>query len=108
MGLYFAAIVAVMVAGITYLQAISKPLPQSGLTRAAIHGSGAAMILLFFALIIRGFLIGPWWQPLLAPILGGMAIAIIESGFPSRTKLQWIWFSATFSVVLTLLLGYFG
>ena len=106
--LYLAATSAVMVAGITYLQAISDPksLPQNRLARTAIHGSGAAMILLFFALIIRGYLVGPWWQPIPALIIGAAAMAVTERNFPHRANLQWMWFATTLSIGLILLLGF--
>src|SRR5262249_36138599 len=88
--LYFAATCAVMMAGIAYLRVISssESLLQDRLARAAIHRCGAAMILLFFALIIGGFLLGPWWGPILALIIGGVATALMESGVPFRTKRQ--------------------
>jgi hypothetical protein len=105
---YLLAVTAAAVASVHYIRTTegAETQPRTSLGQRAVTLSGMSAMGLFFALLIAGMLIGPWWWSLAAFGIGvAMNLAVEESPLRRLPRASIIPLTAA-ALALTALLTY--
>lgn len=90
--LYVCALGTAIIAGNYYQGALRHrgDQPSHPFGQRLFRFSGAVGGGLLLVLLVGGFFIGPWWQPFVAFVIGGIASAVVERILPRGMIPGWI------------------
>jgi len=105
---YISAVVAAVVASMHYVRTQRESLTQTRtwFGRVTVSFAGISAVSLFFTLVIAGTLVGPWWLPLIALVMGVAANTVVEESPLASLSAAWALVPLAAAAGLTAFLAY--